>query len=422
VTPSLVSLVFALAVGLSTAVTLWLVSRQMRHVARHRGAVPADHVATVSPEAHAKAADYTVAKGRVTLIEEVAGATVLLGWTLLGGLEALNVALKGLLGSGWHGLPYQLALFGAFTVIGWAIELPFSLYRTFRVEQRFGFNTMTLRLLVVDTLKKAALTVSIGGPLLALVLWIMQSSGGLWWLWAWCAFAAIVLVAQVVYPIFIAPIFNRFKPLDDPDLKQRIADLMARCGFRLAGMFEKDGSLRSAHSNTEFTGIGPSKRVVLYDTLLKQLDGDELEAVLAHELGHFAHKHVLKRNVMSLAISLAGFALLGWLAQEPAFFLGLGVQANTDAPNAALALLLFTLALPPFLFFITPVFAAMSRHDEYQADAFASRQAGAAPLARALRKITTDNAGTLTPDPLFVRFYYSHPPLAARIAAMGASA
>lgn len=421
-TPLFVSSAFAAAVLASTGVRLWLSARQMRHVARHRDTVPPAHAAAVSAEEHRKAADYTVAKGRLALLSTPFDAAVLLGWTLLGGLAWLNGWTRAHVGTAWHGLPYQLALFASFSVAGWALGLPFDLYRIFRLEQRFGFNRMTPGLYVADTLKGAAVSVVIGAPLLAGVLWIMQASGGLWWLWAWCAWVGIVLLAQVVYPLFIAPLFNRFKPLEDAALRERVQALMARSGFRLGGMFEMDGSRRSAHSNAYFTGLGASKRVVFYDTLLKQLDADEMEAVLAHELGHFRHRHVLKNTLTMLALGLAGFALLGWLARQPAFYLGLGVAPNADAPNAALALLLFLMALPPVMFFVTPLFAALSRRAEFQADAYARVQTGGAPLVRALLKITRDNAGTLTPDPVFVRFYYSHPPLAQRIAALEGAA
>ncbi len=421
-TPSSVTLVFATAVVLSTAVRFWLATRQLRHVARHRHEVPPVHAANIPLDAHRKAADYTLAKLRLSLVGDGVGAVLLLGWTLLGGLDALNGAVRDAIGPRWHGLPYELALFGAFTVIGWVLDLPFELYRTFRLEQRFGFNQMTPALFIADTLKGAAVAVVIGAPLLGGVLWIMQASGTLWWLWAWCAWVTIILVAQVVYPVLIAPIFNQFKPLEDAALRDRVNALMARAGFRLNGMFEMDGSKRSAHSNAYFTGIGAAKRVVFYDTLLRQLNGDEMEAVLAHELGHFHHKHVLKNTLTMLALGLAGFALLGWLAQQPGFYLGLGVTPNLDAPNAALALLLFVLALPPCLFFVSPVFAALSRRAEFQADAYAGTQASATHLVRALLKLTNDNAATLTPDPLYVRFYYSHPPLTERIAALGVAA
>lgn len=419
--PSLVSIVFATAVAASTGVRGWLATRQMRHVAAHRDTVPPEHAAAISLEEHRKAADYTVARGRFSLVATGVGAVALLAWTLLGGLDVLNAAIRDAVGGRWRGIPYELALFGAFSLIGWLVDLPLELHRTFRLEQRFGFNKMTPGLFIADTLKGAAVGVIIGAPLLSLVLWIMQSSGGLWWLWAWCAWVAIVLLAQVVYPLWIAPIFNQFKPLEDAALRERIGALMTRSGFRLSGMFEMDGSKRSAHSNAYFTGIGAAKRVVFYDTLLKQLDADEMEAVLAHELGHFKHRHVLKNTILMLGLGLAGFALLGWLAQQPGFYLGLGVTPNNDAPNAALALLLFMMALPPVMFFVSPLFAAMSRRAEFQADAYARAQASAAHLVRALLKITRDNAGTLTPDPVYVRFYYTHPPLGARIAALEAA-
>jgi STE24 endopeptidase len=278
---------------------------------------------------------------------------------------------------------------------------------------------MTAGRYVKDTLLSAALGVAIGAPLLAAVLWIMQAAGTHWWVLAWAVLVGFQLLAMVVYPAVIAPLFNKFEPLADQALATRVQALMARCGFRARGFYVMDGSKRSAHSNAYFTGFGAAKRVVFYDTLLARLNGDELEAVLAHELGHFAHRHILKRLLAMFAFSLAGFALLGWLANQPAFYYGLGTLPNMGAPNDAQALLLFMLALPPFLYFVSPVFASLSRRDEYQADAYARDHASATELVRALLKLYEDNATTLTPDPLFVRFYYSHPPASARIAALG---
>ncbi|MEP6504365.1 MAG: M48 family metallopeptidase, partial [Betaproteobacteria bacterium] len=267
--------------------------------------------------------------------------------------------------------------------------------------------------------KSLAIGLVLGTPLLALILWIMQATGATWWLWAWGALTAFQLIAMVVYPMLIAPLFNKFEPLADEAVIARVQALMQRCGFRAKGFFVMDGSRRSAHSNAYFTGFGAAKRVVFYDTLLKRLSGDELEAVLAHELGHFAHRHLVKRIVVSLTVTLAGFALLGWLATQPGFYLGLGVSPNLMAPNNALALLLFLMVTPPFMFFVSPLMASFSRRAEYEADAYARSKASATDLVRALLKLYEDNASTVTPDPVFVKFYYSHPPASARIAALG---
>jgi len=419
--PVVLSLAFSAAILASLLVKFWLATRQMRHVAAHRGAVPAAFAGTVPLEAHQTAADYSLAKLRFGLVNEAFGSAVLICWTLLGGLAWLNDLLLGWVAPHWGAMAYQLLLIGAFMVVSALLELPFDLYSTFRLEQRFGFNKMTLALFVSDMVKSTLLGIAIGGPLLAFVLWIMQATGALWWAWAWGALSVFQLLAMVIYPTLIAPLFNKFEPLADDALVARVQSLMQRCGFRAKGFFVMDGSRRSAHANAYFTGFGAGKRVVFFDTLLKRLNGDEVEAVLAHELGHFAHRHIVKRVVLTLASSLAGFALLGWLATQWAFYTGLGVAPNVLFTNNALALLLFMLALPPFLFFVSPIFASLSRRDEYQADAYARNNANAADLVRALLKLYEDNASTLTPDPVYVRFYYSHPPASSRIAALGLS-
>jgi len=417
--PVALSLAFSAAVLASLLAKFWLSNRQMRHVAAHRDAVPAAFAATVSLQAHRKAADYTLAKLRAGSVSEAFSGAVLIAWTLLGGLAWLNALVRAAVQPRWGDMAYQLALVGAFTLVGAVLDLPFDLYRTFGLEQRFGFNKMTPRLYLADLVKSTLLGIVVLGPLLALVLWIMQASGTLWWLWAWVALTMFQLLAMVVYPTLIAPLFNKFEPLADAVLESRVQALMQRCGFRAKGFFVMDGSRRSAHANAYFTGFGAGKRVVFFDTLLKRLSGDEVEAVLAHELGHFAHKHIAKRVALMLAFSLAGLALLGWLSTQPGFFLGLGAVPNATAPNDALALLLFMMGLPPFMFFISPLFSRLSRKAEFEADAYAREQASATDLVRALLKLYEDNASTLTPDPLYVAFYYSHPPAAARIAALG---
>jgi STE24 endopeptidase len=352
---------------------------------------------------------------------------VLLGWTLLGGLNALNRLLFDALGT-QRPLLQPLALLVTFSLINGAIELPASWYQTFVIEQRHGFNRMTLALWLADLLKSSLLGLVIGIPLAALALWLMQITGNGWWLWTWGLWMAFSLLMMVIYPLFIAPLFNRFQPLADEALKQRVTQLMQRCGFAAKGLFVMDGSKRSAHANAYFTGFGAAKRVVFFDTLLKQLTPDEVEAVLAHELGHFKRKHIAQRIAGLAAFGLAALALLGWLARQDWFYAGLGVTPNLPAtlggavPNHALALLLFMLAVPVFGFFISPLLAGWSRKHEFEADAYAAAHASAQDLTRALVKLHQDNASTLTPDPLYVRFYYSHPPAGERIARMGSVA
>ncbi len=407
------TLAFAAFLLAGLVVKFWLATRQVRHVARHRDAVPPPFDGTVSLAAHQKAADYTVAKSRLGLLETAWGTAVLLGWTLLGGLDLLNRALVDWLGTG---MTQQLVLLGAFALIGGLLELPFSLYGTFVVEQRFGFNKMTWKLWLGDLLKSTLLGVAIGLPIAALILWLMGAAGNGWWLWAWAVWMGFNLLLLVVYPTFIAPLFNKFQPLEDETLKARVTALMQRCGFAAKGLFVMDGSRRSAHANAYFTGFGAAKRVVFYDTLLAKLTPGEVDAVLAHELGHFKHKHIIKRIVMMFAASLAGFALLGWLASRTWFYTGLGVRPNLDGANDALALLLFLLAVPVFTYFVSPLFARFSRRHEFEADAFAVSQTSGDDLGRALLKLYEDNASTLTPDPVYVKFYYSHPPASERLA------
>ncbi|HEY9209755.1 MAG TPA: M48 family metallopeptidase [Acidovorax sp.] len=416
------TIAFAVVICAGLLLKFWLASRQIRHVARHRSSVPEAFAMRISLAAHQKAADYTITKARLGLLEMALGAAVLLGWTLLGGLDALNQALLGALGGG---MVQQLALLAAFVVISAAIDLPVTLYQTFVIEQRFGFNKMTLALWLADLAKSALVGTLIGLPIAALILWLMGAAGPLWWLWAWCFWMGFNLLLMVIYPTFIAPLFNKFQPLADESLKARVTALMQRCGFAAKGLFVMDGSRRSAHANAYFTGFGAAKRVVFYDTLLRQLSPGEVEAVLAHELGHFKHRHILKRVVSLFALSLAGFALLGWLSTQVWFYTGLGVRPNISldlavapAPNDALALLLFLLAVPVFTLFIAPLFAQLSRRHEFEADAYAVAQANGGDLAAALLKLYEDNASTLTPDPVYVKFYYSHPPASERLARM----
>ena len=412
------TVVFSAVLVLGLLVKFYLASRQIRHVARHRGAVPAAFAGTISLDAHQKAADYTIAKARFGMLEMAFGAAVLLGWTLLGGIDALNQALAGSGLAAWGTLAPQLALLAAFGLISGVLDLPFTLFSTFRIEERFGFNKMTLKLWLADLVKSTLVGLVIGLPIVALILWLMGSAGSLWWLWAWGAWMGFNLLVLVLYPTVIAPMFNKFKPLEDEALKARVTALMQRCGFAAKGLFVMDGSKRSAHANAYFTGFGAAKRVVFYDTLLKQLSPGEVDAVLAHELGHFKHKHIIKRIVSMFAMSLAGFALLGWLSSQVWFYTGLGVRPNLNGANDALALLLFLLVVPLFSFFISPLFAQFSRKHEFEADAYAVAQTDGKDLQSALLKLYQDNASTLTPDPVFVKFYYSHPPASERLGRM----
>ncbi|MDH4481080.1 MAG: M48 family metallopeptidase [Rhodoferax sp.] len=409
---SLFTLVFAVALAGSLALKFWLATRQVRHVAAHRIAVPAVFADRIGLQAHQKAADYTVAKTRFGMLELAWGVAVALGWTLLGGLNALNEAVTQQWGPG---LLAQVALIGAFTLLNALIDIPFGLYGTFVIEQRFGFNKTSFKLWLQDLGKSALLGLVIGGPLLLLILWLMGAAGPSWWIWTWAVWMGFNLLAMLIYPAWIAPWFNKFQPLNDAPLTARVQALMQRCGFRAQGFYVMDGSKRSAHANAYFTGFGASKRVVFYDTLLARLSADEVDAVLAHELGHFAHRHILKRLVSIFALSLVGFALLGWLSTQVWFYTGLGVMPHPLGANDALALLLFMLALPAFTTFIGPVFSWTSRRHEFEADAYAVQKSSGAHLASALLKLYEDNASTLTPDPWYVRFYYSHPPALQRL-------
>lgn len=408
-------LAFAALLLAGLATRFWLASRQIRHVATHRTTVPTPFHHTISLPAHQKAADYTVAKLRIGLLDAALAAAILVGWTLMGGLNALNQVLIGWMGQGMH---QQLALLVAFAAIGGLMELPLAWYRIFRLEERFGFNRMTLKLWLSDGLKGVLVGLAIGLPVAALVLWLMDSAGPYWWLWAWGAWMGFNLLLLVIYPTVIAPLFNQFKPLDDEALKTRIQQLMQRCGFSAKGLFVMDGSKRSAHANAYFTGFGPAKRVVFFDTLLQQLSPAEIDAVLAHELGHFRHRHIIKRIGLLFGISLLGFALLGWLSAQLWFYTGLGVTPSFTDSNSALALILFLSVVPLATFFITPLMSQLSRQHEFEADAFAMAHTDGKALASALLKLYQDNASTLTPDPLFVKFYYSHPPASERLARM----
>lgn len=410
--PLLMTVIFALALLATVVLKFWLSSRQVRHVARHRNKVPDAFASKITLDAHQKAADYTVAKLRFSMLELAWGSALTLCWTLLGGLSLLNHVLLGVLD---NSLAQQVVLLMAFIAINAAVEIPFTLYQTFVLEQRFGFNKTTASLWLKDLLKSTVLAVVIGVPLASLILWMMGATGSLWWLWTWCVWMGFNVLAMLIYPSFIAPWFNQFKPLQDPALSTRVTALMARCGFTSKGFFVMDGSKRSGHANAYFTGFGASKRVVFYDTLLAQLTPEEVDAVLAHELGHFKHRHILKRMASLFGLSLVGFALLGWLSQQSWFYLGLGVAPNMTGANDALALLLFMVVLPLAGTFLGPLFAQISRKHEFEADAYAVEKTSGQALTTALLKLYKDNASTLTPDPVYVSFYYSHPPASERL-------
>ncbi len=400
---------FIAALVLTTAMRLWLGLRHIRHVATHRDAVPAAFREAIPLDAHRKAADYTAAKVRLALAEAALGAVLLLAFTLGGGLQWLYDAWTAVFADG--GYAHGMAFVASVAVVGFVVELPLSLYRTFVLEQRFGFNKMTWRLFVADLVKEALLAATIGLPVVFVVLWLMQRMGELWWLYVWLFWLGFNLLVLLIYPTFIAPLFNKFSPLADHSLKERIESLLARCGFRSSGLFVMDGSKRSSHGNAYFTGFGAAKRIVFFDTLLERLRPEEIEAVLAHELGHYRHHHVWKR-ISAMALGMLGlFWLMGYLIGQPWFYQGLGMSSQ----GTAAALVLFSLVLPVFLFPLAPLASFVSRRHEFEADAYAARQARASDLVAALVKLYRDNAATLTPDPLYSKFYDSHPPAALRV-------
>lgn len=412
------TLAFVIALLASVATRLWLATRQARHVTRHRGSVPAQFAERIPLSAHQRAADYTLARVRLGLIETLLGAAVLVGFTLLGGIAAIADLLREALPDApfWR----QVLLIGTVAAIGGAIDLPMSWYRQFVLEKRFGFNRMTPALFLADLAKGTAIAMVLGTPLLVAALWLMERAGQAWWLWVWALWVAFNLSVLVLYPTVIAPLFNRFVPLEPGPVRERVERLLERCGFASKGLFVMDGSRRSAHGNAYFTGFGRGKRIVFFDTLLSRLDADEIEAVLAHELGHFRHHHIVKRIVATFAISLAGLSLLGWLSDQPWFYQGLGATPQPGDALGGYALLLFFIAMPVFTFVLQPLSSWLSRRHEFEADAFAAGQSSAADLSRALVKLYEDNASTLTPDPVHSAFYDSHPPAAIRLARLAA--
>ncbi len=411
------TLVFTSLLVLNLLLKFWLSHRQMRHVAQHRAAVPEAFAATIDTAAHHKAADYTIAKLRLGHWDMALDTAMLVMWTLLGGLGLLDQWLLNLLGpSMWQ----QISLVVSFILISAVVSLPLSYIQTFKIEQAFGFNRMTLGLWLTDMLKASLLGAVLGLPLLWLVLYLMQSGGAWWWMIAWGVLVVYQLFVMWLAPSVIMPLFNKFLPLEDAALKTRVMALMQRTGFQANGFFVMDGSRRSAHSNAFFTGLGKQKRVVFFDTLLKQLNADEMQAVLAHELGHAKLKHIPKSLFNSFLFTLVGLAGLGWLSSQSWFYEGLGIQPHLASPNDAIALLLFMMFVPLVTFVTTPWHSARSRQHEFEADAFACQYANGADLRQALLKLYQDNASTLTPDPLYVAFYHSHPPAAQRLARLTA--
>jgi STE24 endopeptidase len=411
-TAYLFSTLFIAALLLTTFAKLWLARRHLAHIAAHRSRVPAAFSASIDLAAHQKAADYTSAKTRLSMAEAVFEAAVLLAFTLGGGIAWL---------AGWSerefGAPIVqgMFLFASVLLISWLLEIPFDLYKTFVIEARFGFNKMTAALYLLDTVKKLALGALFGLPLLYGVLWLMGRMGANWWLYVWAVWVGFVALMQFIAPNVIMPLFNKFQPLQNEALKAGIEALLRKCGFTVSGLFVMDGSKRSTHGNAFFTGFGKTKRIVFFDTLLERLSASEIEAVLAHELGHFTHRHVLKRLVVSFALSLAFLWLLAQLMHAPWFFLGLGVAMPATPLSTALALLLLFMVLPVFTFLAHPLTSYFSRRHEFEADRYAAQQTAAADLASALVKLYQDNAATLTPDPLYSTFYDSHPPALVRI-------
>ena len=402
--------VFISLLALTTLVRLWLGKRHIQYVQAHRNQVPSAFAETISLDAHQKAADYSSAKSRLSIAESIAQALLLLVLTIGGGLQWID--------QGWtQWLPNHEIMRGALVIcsallVSSLVEIPFDYYKTFTIDTRFGFNKMTPAMFFSDMMKHGLVGLALGAPILFVALWLMQGAGDYWWFYLWVIWSVFNIVMLAIYPTFIAPLFNKFTPLADQSLKSRIETLLTKCGFKSQGLFVMDGSTRSGHGNAYFTGFGSSKRVVFFDTLLDKLNADEIEAVLAHELGHFKHHHVIKRIAMMFIISLVGLALLGWLINQSWFYAGLGV----NQPSDYMALILFLLVSPTFLFFLRPIMASYSRKNEFEADDYAAKHADAKYLVDALVKLYRENASTLTPDPLHSAFYDSHPPASIRIA------
>ena len=407
------SILFILALLLSLIIQLWLSNRQTNAVALNRAAVPDAFAEQITLEQHQKAADYTTAKLLINKIELVFGAFLILGWTLGGGLELIDTFLRAY---AYSEIITGLAVIFSIMFISAIIDLPFTLYRTFKIEQRFGFNRMTAAQFIKDMLMQTALTLVLAVPLIGGILWLMQDASPLWWVYVWAVLLSFGLLISWIFPTFIAPLFNKFMQLENEELRERITALMNRCGFASNGIFVMDGSKRSSHGNAYFTGLGKNKRIVFFDTLLETLDANEVEAVLAHELGHFKHHHVRKGLILNAVITLAGLAILAWLIKQEAFYTALGVSHA----STYMALVLFSMVMPLLSIYLQPVMSYLSRKHEFEADDFAAKQSQPQTLIKALVKLYRDNANTLTPDPLYSAFHDSHPPAPVRIAHLSA--
>jgi len=407
------TLLFLAMLLISTLIRLYLSQRQINHVGDHRAKVPESFADNISLEDHQKAADYTTAKvrfGRLPLIYEV---LLLLIWTLGGGLDWLD---RNIIALELSPILTGISVILIFTIISSLLDLPFSIYNTFVIEEKFGFNRTTIKTFIIDMIKGSVLGLVIGVPLLYVILWLMEQAGEQWWIYTWLVISGFSLFMMWVYPTWIAPIFNKFEPLEEGETLTRIKNLLSRCGFSSDGVFVIDGSKRSSHGNAYFSGFGRNKRIVFFDTLLKMLSDDELEAVLAHELGHFKKKHIIKGMAISFAMTLIALAILAWLMKADWFYTSLGISHS----STYMALLLFTIITPVFTFVFQPLFSIFSRKNEFEADAFAAEQTEAKYLINALVGLYRENANTLTPDPLYSAFYDSHPPAPVRIAHLNA--
>ena len=411
---STLTIIFITLLILTTATRLWLGSRQISHVQANRAQVPSAFADNISLEAHQKAADYSSAKTKLVLLEAVVQALLLAALTIGGGLQWIDDAWRNVLSN--HEIIRGALVICTAMLVSSLIDLPFEYYKTFMVDEKFGFNKMTKAMFFSDLVKHGLVGLALGLPILFAALWLMQGAGQYWWFYLWVVWSLFNIVMLAVYPSFIAPLFNKFTPLADESLKTRIEALLTKCGFKSQGLFVMDGSARSSHGNAYFTGFGSSKRVVFFDTLLSRLNGEEIEAVLAHELGHFKHHHVIKRIIIMFSLSFLGLALLGWLMKQTWFYNGLGITE----PSNHMALILFLLVSPVFLFILRPIMASYSRKNEFEADDYAAKHANANRLVDALVKLYRDNASTLTPDPLHSAFYDSHPPASIRISKLAA--
>ncbi|MDQ6990063.1 MAG: M48 family metallopeptidase [Mariprofundaceae bacterium] len=401
--------IFLCALLLSTLIDFYLDRRQQQSVQQHRAQVPPRFEGIISLEAHQKAADYTTAKLKVGTWAGLYGLGLLLFWTLGGGLACLDDAMRSL---DWSALQTGVAFILVFSVLSSLLDIPFSIYQTFVLEERFGFNKMTAKIFFSDMCKNTLLMLLIATPLIAVILWLMASAGELWWLWAWAVWVGFAVLMMWLYPTFIAPLFNKFEGMKDAELKAAIEALLQRCGFESNGLYQMDGSKRSSHGNAYFTGFGKSKRIVFFDTLLDQLSTQETLAVLAHELGHFKRNHIKKRMLLTFSIFFAGFALMGWFSEQLWFYQALGVSQASDY----VLLILFMMVMPAFTFVLSPIMSMYSRKHEFEADDYAKEHANADDLISALVKMYEDNAATLTPDAWYSAWHDSHPPAPVRIA------